>query len=596
MKLRNKLLWVSIFIAVFIAGIFGFSLYNIAMKKFTDSFLASKLTLARTIAASIDPGIHASLANAEAKENPEYQRYLKYFNSILKNEPFVTYIYSLHYNSEINNFIYVLDGNIGVRDKIWVETKDFAFQVYFNDQGQVQVDFNQQSYTEKFELHLGDKNYGSLDIRQNGTLFEVYLDSLKILSFEKAESLKVATPAGTLDFNKRYFESEIEYAGTKGPINFYLTVKGESESDPGTEYVNADDIKKEEIDLFLKNKDVIDRNVVNNIYGKTLTARGIIRNSDGSPSGIVIVEISKKNLHEFRKSFLSTAIVVILPVTLIIMILVYLVAEQFILQPLQKIMNRVKEIESGNLNSKLVLATKDEFQDLANNLNVMTAVIKSQTDHLELQAESFGRFVPKQFLKQLGKESIPQVHLGDSTEKEMTILFADIRAFTTISENMHPGELFQYLNSYLGKAGPIIRANGGFIDKYIGDAIMALFPENPMDAVKAGIELLKAVAQYNLDNLNSGRPELSVGVGVHTGKLILGTIGENERMDGTVIADAVNAASRIEQLTKKYNASFLVSGTVAELTKEKYHYRFIDSVVLTGKQEVTEIFEVLAPA
>jgi len=596
MKLRNKLLWVSIFVAFFIAGIFGFSLYKIAMKKFTDSFLASKLTLARTIAASIDPGIHASLANAEAKENPEYQRYLKYFNSILKNEPFVTYIYSLYYNPEINNFIYVLDGKIGARDKIWVETNDFAFEVYFNEQGQVQVDFNQKSYTQKLELRLDDKNYGALDIRQNGTLFEVYLDSHKILSFEKAESLKVVTPAGTLDYNERYFETEIEYAGTKGPINFYLTVKGESESDPGTKYVNTDDIKKAEIDLFLKNEDIIDQAGVENIYGKTLTARGIIRNPDGSPSGIVIVELYEKNLQEFRESFLATAIAVILPVTLFIMLLVYLVAERIILQPLQKIMNRVKEIESGNLNSNLVITTKDEFQDLANNLNVMSAVIKSQTDHLELQAESFERFVPKQFLNQIGKDSIPQVHLGDSIEKEMTILFADIRSFTTISEKMQPGELFQYLNSYLGKAGPIIRANGGFIDKYIGDAIMALFPENPMQAVKAGIELLEAVAQYNQDNLNSGKPELRIGIGVHTGKLMLGTIGENERMDGTVIADAVNAASRIEQLTRKYNAEFLVSGTVAELTKEQYHHRFIDSVVLTGKQEVTEIFEVLGPA
>jgi two-component system sensor histidine kinase ChiS len=175
----------------------------------------------------------------------------------------------------------------------------------------------------------------------------------------------------------------------------------------------------------------------------------------------------------------------------------------------------------------------------------------------------------------------------------MSILFADIRSFTSMSETMSPQENFDFINSYLRQVGPVIRQHNGFIDKYIGDAIMALFPETPDDAVGAAIEMQKQVAIYNGYRQNSGYLPIAIGIGIHSGSIMLGIIGEEERMESTVIADAVNLACRLEQLTKLYGAGIIVSvQTLSQLDDpQKYTCRFLDRVQVRGKQAPVAVFE-----
>lgn len=207
---------------------------------------------------------------------------------------------------------------------------------------------------------------------------------------------------------------------------------------------------------------------------------------------------------------------------------------------------------------------------------------------------AYGRFVPHNFLKFLGRESIIDVQLGDQIQKKMTILFSDIRSFTTLSEGMSPEENFNFLNSYLNRVSPVIRDHQGFIDKYIGDAVMALFPHSPDHAVSGAIEMQKQVAIYNQDRQKKGYVPIAIGIGLHTGTLMLGTIGEKERMESTVISDAVNLASRLEGLTKLYGAGIVISeNTLYTLDDlEKYSYRFLDRVKVKGKNSAVAIFEV----
>ncbi|MCB1194528.1 MAG: adenylate/guanylate cyclase domain-containing protein, partial [Leptospiraceae bacterium] len=172
---------------------------------------------------------------------------------------------------------------------------------------------------------------------------------------------------------------------------------------------------------------------------------------------------------------------------------------------------------------------------------------------------AYSRFVPIEFLNQLGKRSILDVYLGVQVQKEMTILFSDIRSFTKLSEHLSPRDNFGFINSYLKKMSPAIRKNRGFIDKYIGDAIMALFPENVEDALDSALAMLVALKELNYVRKEKNFPEIRIGIGIHTGTLMLGTIGDDERMDGTVISDAVNLASRMEGLTKFYSSTILVS-------------------------------------
>lgn len=209
---------------------------------------------------------------------------------------------------------------------------------------------------------------------------------------------------------------------------------------------------------------------------------------------------------------------------------------------------------------------------------------------------SFERFVPKAFLEQLGRGSILDVGLGEQVLREMAVLFMDIRGFTTISEQLTPRETFELVNALLARLGPIVTANGGFIDKYIGDAIMALFPRSPDDALNAALQIQQAVAAFRAEADRAPHNELRVGVGVHRGPMMLGTIGESERMEGTVISDAVNIASRLEGLTKDFKVEVLASAsTIAALNRPgDFETRFLGERAMKGRGEPLGICEVVS--
>jgi PAS domain S-box-containing protein len=255
----------------------------------------------------------------------------------------------------------------------------------------------------------------------------------------------------------------------------------------------------------------------------------------------------------------------------------------------------------------VMLTAKNQVSDLVAGLEVgandyvTKPVLKNELlarikTHLRLSKinTAYSRFVPHEFLRFLGRESIVDVQLGDQVQQEMSVLFADIRNFTTLSEQMSPKENFNFINAYLKRVGPVIRQHQGFIDKYIGDAVMALFPHTPDDALQAAIEMQQEVARYNRDRQNAGYPPVTIGIGVHTGSLMLGTIGEKQRMESTVISDTVNLASRLEDLTKVYGAAILVSGhTLFDLDdSNQYEYRFMGQVQVKGKKDLVPIFEV----
>jgi adenylate cyclase len=212
----------------------------------------------------------------------------------------------------------------------------------------------------------------------------------------------------------------------------------------------------------------------------------------------------------------------------------------------------------------------------------------------EKLTDAYGRFVPHEFLHFLGYESILEVKLGDQVQKEMSVLFSDIRDFTSLSETMTPAENFQFINAYLSRMEPAITQNFGFIDKYIGDAIMALFDGSADDAVKAGIAMLKELYEYNISRNRPDCPPLQIGIGINTGSLMLGTVGGQSRMDSTVISDAVNLASRVETLTKEYGVSMLITQNTFIELNDFYDLRLIDRVTVKGKSQMVTVYEVFA--
>jgi PAS domain S-box-containing protein len=233
------------------------------------------------------------------------------------------------------------------------------------------------------------------------------------------------------------------------------------------------------------------------------------------------------------------------------------------------------------------------FQDIAARKMAEKEIMRF-TEELSKLNQAYERFVPKQFLSLLNKRSVVEITLGEHVEKEMTILFSDIRDFTTLSEKMSPRDNFEFINAYLSQMEPIIHRHQGFIDKYIGDAIMALFPIKADDALLSAIEMLKKLSQYNNLLQLAGFPPLQIGIGLNFGSLMLGTVGGQDRMDGTVIADSVNVASRVQNLTKTYGTPLLITEKFYQQLGDvsQYKIRVIDRVTVKGKTEPVTVYEV----
>lgn len=187
------------------------------------------------------------------------------------------------------------------------------------------------------------------------------------------------------------------------------------------------------------------------------------------------------------------------------------------------------------------------------------------------------------------------MQLGDHVSKVMGVMFSDIRSFTTLSESMTAKENFAFVNSYLSQVSPEIRNHHGLIVKFLGDGMMAVFPEGADDGLAAGVATLKAVDRFNqLRQPTAARP-IQVGIGIHLGQMMLGMVGEANRMQGDAFSDTVNLTARLEGLTKFYGVSLLISGRILDHLSHPEHYqiRFLDRAIVKGRSEPIAVYEIL---
>lgn len=254
----------------------------------------------------------------------------------------------------------------------------------------------------------------------------------------------------------------------------------------------------------------------------------------------------------------------------------------------------------------IMVTAKNQVQDLVQGLGLgandylakpfskeeFLARVRTQLDLHQIFGVT-AKFVPNEFINSLGRERITDVQLGDQKEREVTVLFSDIRDYTTLSESLSPEDTFGLVNAYNRRMGPVIQANQGFVNQYLGDAIMAIFPHNPADALQAAVNMQEVLRQYNEERQAKGWTAIQIGIGMHTGKLIMGIIGDKNRMDAATIADTVNTSARIESLTKYYGANILISGeSVGKIEHpDTFHFRNLGKVKVKGKQMPTAVFE-----
>jgi adenylate cyclase len=207
----------------------------------------------------------------------------------------------------------------------------------------------------------------------------------------------------------------------------------------------------------------------------------------------------------------------------------------------------------------------------------------------------FGQYVPPELVEEMSRD--PENYSMAGRKAELTVLFSDIRGFTTISEGLEPNELATLMNQYLGAMTLVVRKHRGTLDKYIGDAIMAFWgapvddPEHAKNAVRTGLEMHVALHELNKDLVARGWPELKIGVGVNTGPMTVGDMGSPVRQSYTVMGDAVNLGSRLEGITKQYGVGFIAGESTRELLKKEFVFRELDRVRVKGKVDPVGIYE-----
>ncbi len=261
-----------------------------------------------------------------------------------------------------------------------------------------------------------------------------------------------------------------------------------------------------------------------------------------------------------------------------------------------------KPWEPNDLILTIQEALRSYYQDKT--LAAQNIALEEVNEKLEQKIILFNKFVPNQFLEivnvNLEKKAEEMtagegyVQLSSNVERELTIMFSDIRSFTAICESYTSTESFEFINAYFSVMGPIITNHQGFIDKFIGDAIMAIFI-NPDDAVNAAIDMQKALIGFNQDRISKGFQAIEMGISLNTGKIILGTIGDGNRLQTTVIGDSVNLSARAEKLNKEFGTGIIITGnTYHKLANlANYHFRYLDSLRVRGKQELVDFYEVL---
>lgn len=208
--------------------------------------------------------------------------------------------------------------------------------------------------------------------------------------------------------------------------------------------------------------------------------------------------------------------------------------------------------------------------------------------------QTYRKFVPHEFLENLEKHNLSEISLGDQVKKHLTILFIDIRNFTAMAEKCVPEEVFAIIHDFLEATSPAIRDHQGFVDKYIGDAIMGIFPDPPDNALKAALVVIEKLKIFNEERKNAGRPPIDVGIGINTGDVILGVIGESERLETSVFGDTVNIASRIEALNRLYDTTILITDATKEslVHPENFSIHFLTKAQVKGRKEKIGLWEV----
>ncbi len=323
---------------------------------------------------------------------------------------------------------------------------------------------------------------------------------------------------------------------------------------------------------------------------------------------VLVTEDRETFYREVNQITQQTAI--ILGVSLAAALLMLLIFARYLTRPLIKVVSTMRGIITSNdLTERVLVEYHDEIGHLAHTFNIMVGELEKAYNQIKSYAfkavlaqkkekkirNIFQKYVPKDVIESFFRNPEGML-IGEN--RVLSVLFSDIRSFTTISESMMPDDLVNSLNRYFSIMVDIVMNRNGVVDKYIGDAIMAFFgapvkhEDDALQSVLAGIEMTEGLIEFNAIQKELGKPPFKIGVGINYGVVTVGNIGSEKKMDYTVIGDMVNLASRCEGLTKMYKQGLIITESLHTRIKDDVPWRMLDRVAVKGKTKGVAIYTV----
>ncbi|MEW5854230.1 MAG: adenylate/guanylate cyclase domain-containing protein [Myxococcota bacterium] len=262
-------------------------------------------------------------------------------------------------------------------------------------------------------------------------------------------------------------------------------------------------------------------------------------------------------------------------------------------RPIGHLMTCTEAIGAGKLDTRARIYGLDTFGLLSSSFNHMVEGLKQR----EFLRETFGRYVAREVANEI---LAGRIALGGE-RRTATVLFSDIRGFTRMSEEMAPEQVVAFLNRYLDLMVDCVITHRGTLDKFIGDAVMAVFGapvsqgsprEDAVAAVSCALRMSERLAELNRERAAAGEPPIDIGIGIHTGELVAGNIGSTQRLQYTVIGDTVNLSSRLEGMTKTVGHRILISESTAQLVEGRFKLQALESLPVRGRMKAVQVYAV----
>jgi len=566
----------------------GIIIYKSANDYVLGQFKKSQVAQIRSMANLINASQHEKIVNQYSSDLTSFKTLSNSFSQALLDSGDGNQIFSLNYASAKKTLQYAVNPKKAEANTIKVTLPGTDILVVQSKDKEIKLIYLDQ-FVESYVIK--ELNYQVELVKSNQSI-QLMINKVSVLTLEPSNKEHFIGKIANKQINSK--NPSVDYpfdVGNDKILVKYRWVKlGQVIYFPGDTYHAPSRIYQK----FLSK---IENNTTPPLIRAENFESDIISNKvKNNPKGFYIsaaINNGLKNINKLRSEVWSSVVFSLSMLIIGLMIAAMFFAKK-VTMPLEELTQAIQRLIRNDFNFKLSTKKVGHLDFLAAQFNLMLSRIQKSRNELIHLNKAYSRFIPHQLLKQLSHEGVEKVSLGDSCERQMTVLFCDIRGFTRLSESMSPEKNFKFINHYLNQIAPVINKYGGIIDKYMGDGIMAIFPNSADDALGASIEMLSSLAQYNKNMVANKLPSVELGLGLHTGKVMMGTVGTSSRMDATVISDAVNVASRVESMTKAFSTKILITSETKNQLKNinDYKIRYIANCRVPGKTNRITLYEV----